>query len=94
MICVLVPEGENRPLDWRTRRSLTGMNSGDAGISRVLGYSQSDYEILFAMQAQRRQGSDLHRDKRAIMCADCAYALPDGHEPRNIATDKPAQSVH
>jgi ribosomal protein S26 len=21
-------------------------------------------------------------DKRAIMCADCAYALPDDHEPR------------
>ena len=32
-------------------------------------------------------------DKRAIMCADCAYALPDDHEPRNIATDKHAQSV-
>ena len=32
-------------------------------------------------------------DKRAIMCADCAYALPDDHEPRNIATDKLAQSV-
>jgi hypothetical protein len=32
-------------------------------------------------------------DKRAIMCADCAYALPDDHEPRNIATDKRAQSV-
>ena len=32
-------------------------------------------------------------DKRAIMCADCAYALPDGHGSRNIATDKPAQSV-
>jgi len=32
-------------------------------------------------------------DKRAIMCADCAYALPDNHEPRNIATDKHAQSV-
>ena len=28
-------------------------------------------------------------DKRAI----CAYALPDDHEPRNIATDKHAQSV-
>jgi hypothetical protein len=32
-------------------------------------------------------------DKRAIMCADCAYALPDDHEPRNIATDTHAQSV-
>ena len=32
-------------------------------------------------------------DKRAIMCADCAYALPEDHEPRNIATDKHAQSV-
>lgn len=32
-------------------------------------------------------------DKRAIMCADCADALPDDHEPRNIATDKHAQSV-
>jgi hypothetical protein len=32
-------------------------------------------------------------DKRAIMCADCAYALPDDHEPINIATDKHAQSV-
>ena len=30
-------------------------------------------------------------DKRAIMCADCAYGLP--HEPRNIATDMHAQSV-
>ncbi|WP_207231131.1 hypothetical protein, partial [Bradyrhizobium sp. Leo121] len=32
-------------------------------------------------------------DKRAIMCADCAYALPNDHEPRNIATDKHPQSV-
>jgi len=32
-------------------------------------------------------------DKRATMCADCAYALPDDHEPRNIAMDKHAQSV-
>ena len=32
-------------------------------------------------------------DKRAIMCADCAYALPDDHEPTDMATDKHAQSV-
>ena len=32
-------------------------------------------------------------DKRAIMCADCAYVLPNDHEPRNTATDKHAQSV-
>ena len=30
-------------------------------------------------------------DKRAIMCADCAYVLH--HELRNIAKDKHAQSV-
>jgi hypothetical protein len=36
-------------------------------------------------------GKDRIGDKRAIMCADCAYALP--HEPRNIAKDKHAQSV-
>jgi hypothetical protein len=32
-------------------------------------------------------------DKRAIMCADCAYALPDDHEPTDMATDKHAQTV-
>jgi hypothetical protein len=32
-------------------------------------------------------------DKRAIIRVACAYALPDDHEPRNIATDKHAQSV-
>jgi hypothetical protein len=32
-------------------------------------------------------------DKRATMCADCAYALPDDHEPTDMATDKHAQSV-
>jgi hypothetical protein len=30
-------------------------------------------------------------DKRAIMCADCA--LPDHHEPTDMATDKHARSV-
>ena len=32
-------------------------------------------------------------DKRAIMCADFAYALPDDHEPTDMATDKHAQTV-
>ena len=32
-------------------------------------------------------------DKRAIMCADWAYALPDDHEPTDMATDKHAQTV-
>ena len=31
--------------------------------------------------------------ERMTRDADCAYALPDDHEPRNIATDKHAQSV-
>jgi len=32
-------------------------------------------------------------DKRAIMCAECAYALPDDHEPTDMATDNHAPSV-
>jgi hypothetical protein len=32
-------------------------------------------------------------DKRAIMCAECAYALPDDHEPTDMATDNHGPSV-
>ena len=41
--------------------------------------------------ADRRQRATLV--ERMTRDADCAYALPDDHEPRNIATDKHAQSV-
>jgi ribosomal protein S26 len=32
-------------------------------------------------------------DKRAIMCAECAYAVPNDHELTDMATDNHAPSV-
>jgi len=74
---------------WRTY-SITGSICRSASIFRTT----NDY--LFKCRDCKHNG-DKDRtcigDKRAIMCADCAYALPDDHKPRNIATDKHAQSV-
>ena len=55
----------------------------------------SDYYLFKCRDCKHNGGKDRTciGDKRAIMCADCAYTLPDDHEPRNIATDKHAQSV-
>jgi hypothetical protein len=57
---------------------------------------QSSARYLFKCRdCKHNGGKDRTRigDKRAIMCADCAYALPDDHEPTDMATDKHAQSV-
>jgi hypothetical protein len=70
-----------------------GGNSSDAAPPSIFR-APSDY--LFKRRDCKHNGGKDRTcigDKRAIMCADCAYALPDDHEPRNIATDKHAQSV-
>ena len=70
-----------------------GGNSSDAAPPSIFR-APGDY--LFKCHDCRHDGGKDRTcigDKRAIMCADCAYALPDDHEPRNIATDKHAQSV-
>ena len=74
----------------------------DAGAERRRKFERSapainlrapgDY-LFKCRDCKHNGGKDRIGDKRAIMCADCAYALPDGHESRNIATNKHAQSV-
>jgi hypothetical protein len=70
-----------------------GGNSSDAAPASIFR-TPGDY--LFKCRDCKHNGGKDRTcigDKRAIMCADRAYALPDDHEPRNIATDKHAQSV-
>jgi hypothetical protein len=70
-----------------------GGNSSDAAPPSIFR-APGDY--LFECHDCKHNGGKDRTcigDKRAIMCADCACALPDDHEPRNIATDKHAQSV-
>jgi len=70
-----------------------GGNSSDAALPSIF-LAPGDY--LFKCRDCKHNGGKDRTcigDKRAIMCADCACALPDDHEPRNIATDKHAQSV-
>ena len=58
------------------------------------GWAPGDY--LFKCRDCKHNGGKDRTcigDKRAIMCADSAYALPDDHEPTDMATDKHAQSV-
>jgi hypothetical protein len=68
-----------------------GGNSSDAAPHQ----SSARHYLFKCRDCEHNGGKDRTciGDKRAIMCADCAYALPDDHEPRIIATDKHAQSV-
>jgi hypothetical protein len=77
------------------------MSSVDAGAERRRKFERSAPSIFRApgefkcRDCKHNGGKDRTciGDKRAVMCADCAYALPNDHEPRNIAMDKHAQSV-
>ena len=53
----------------------------------------SDYYLFKFRDCKHNGGKDRTciGDKRAIMC--WAYALPDDHEPTDMATDKHAQTV-
>jgi hypothetical protein len=68
-----------------------GGNSSDAAPHQ----SSARHYLFKCRDCKHNGGKDRTciGDKRAIMCADCAYALPDDHEPRIMATDKHAQSV-
>jgi hypothetical protein len=70
-----------------------GGNSSDAAPASIFR-TPGDY-LFKCRDCKHNGGKDWTciGDKRAIMYADCAYALPDDHEPRNIATDKHAPSV-
>jgi hypothetical protein len=68
-----------------------GGNSSDAAPHQSSARQVTNYSN--AAIASTGKDRTCIGDKRAIMCADCAYVLPDDHEPRNIATDNHAQSV-
>ena len=72
----------------RLNRSMRALNVG--------GNSSAPGDYLFKCRDCKHNGGKGRTcigDKRAIMCADFAYALPDDHEPTDMATDKHAQSV-
>ena len=70
-----------------------GGNSNDAAPHQSSA-RQGDY-LFKCRDCNHNGGKDRTciGDKRAIMCAECVYVLPDDHEPTDMATDKHAQSV-
>ncbi|SHG57389.1 hypothetical protein [Bradyrhizobium erythrophlei] len=79
----------------RLNRSMRALNVGGKSSDADPHQSSARHYLFKCRDCKHNGGKDRTciGDKRAIMCADCAYALPDDHEPRNIATDKHAQSV-
>ena len=70
-----------------------GGNSSDAAPPSIFR-APGDY--LFKCRDCKHNGGKDRAcigDRRAIMCAECAYALPDDHEPTDMATDNHAPSV-
>ncbi|TAI67714.1 hypothetical protein CWO89_01595 [Bradyrhizobium sp. Leo170] len=70
-----------------------GGNSSDAAPHQSSARQVTTYSNAAICKHNGSKDRTCIGDKRAIMCADCAYALPDDHEPRNIATDKHAPFV-
>jgi hypothetical protein len=70
-----------------------GGNSSDAAPPSI--FRAPDDYLFKCRDCKHNGGKDRAciGDKRAIMCAECAYALPDDRETTDMATDNHAPSV-